>query len=191
MFKKIVFIILITIVPISLFSQDTIVHYSSENFRSLEIKTGIGMNFGVIPINIIFQYNIKNNLSTVFFSEYGVPSRLKNTSNSYITSTYFHCIEAIGCGGTFGKERWNTSLYIIGGGKYYYSKLIVNEKIQEPILITSKILPELGFLCNLKIGKKMFYYTTQLYIPFYPFKMFTMFENNTTLSMGIGYKFRP
>jgi hypothetical protein len=189
MFKKIAFLILISALSKSLFSQDTLLQYSSPKFSRLELKTGIAMNMGVIPLNITYQKNIKKNLGAILFSEFGVPSPFINTPGIYIKSTYFHWIEAIGIGGTFGKKRFNNSIYLVGGGKYYYSNLTVQENIHEPTLITSKIMPEIGFLYNLKIGKKKFYFTTQLYIPLYPYQMLIKLENNTTLTMGAGYKF--
>jgi hypothetical protein len=65
---------------------------------------------------------------------------------------------------------------------------MVNE-IQEPEMITNRILPELGVLYNLKIGKKKYYFATQLYLPLTPFSAASI-EKNITLSIGIGCKIK-
>lgn len=188
MLKRILLLMIFFAGSLSMFSQKVQTVFSSPEFRSLEFKTGMGMNSGVIPLNVIYQRNIKKNLSAVFFSDLGVPSPFINSPGIYIKSTYFHWVEAVGIGGTFGKKRFNNSIFLLGGGRYYYSKLTTTEDIQEPVLITGKLLPELGFLYNLKIGQKKFYFTTQLYIPLYPFKMFASLEANTTLTLGVGYR---
>ncbi len=189
MVKKTTLIILISAGWMQLFSQDTLYEKAFYKVNTLEIKTGTGINFGVLPLNMMVQKDLNKTLATILMTEFGLPSPFINTSDAYIKSVYFYWIESIGAGVTFGQKRVTNGLFVMGGGKYYYSKLTVNDHLREPTLITSKILPEIGFLYRLGIGRKKFYFATQLYIPVYPFKMYRMFETNTVLTMGVGYRF--
>jgi hypothetical protein len=80
-------------------------------------------------------------------------------------------------------------LYFIAGGRFYYSKLTAENSnlYNEPTLETSKLMPELGLLYNIKVGKKKIYLTSQLYMAMYPFN--NIRSNLHTFSVGVGYRF--
>ncbi len=93
----------------------------------------------------------------------------------------------MGIGRTIGNNGFNNGLYLLGGGRVYHSKLVLhNTDFNQNTLVTKKFTPELGILYNLKVGKKKFYFTTQMYFALTPVKNFI--EARHTLMMGVGYK---
>lgn len=170
-------------------AQDSLPTFKSEKFRSIEIKTGIGIGYPPriykIPINIVYQQNLKRGFSTIIYSEF-LSMFSKSSESSY---SEFIWLEAVGIGKTIGKNRFSNGLYLLGGGRAYYSKLtLYNTDFNQNTLVTKKITPELGLLYNLKIGKKKIYFTTQMYFALTPLKNFI--EARHTLTLGIGYRFQ-
>jgi len=167
-------------------AQDSLSTFKSDKFRSIEMKTGIGLLFRVykIPINIVYQQNLKRGFSSIFYSEF-LSVFSKNSESSY---REFIWLEAVGIGRTIGNNRFNNGLYLLGGGRAYYSKLaLYGTDFNQNTLVTTKISPELGLLYNLKVGKKKLYFTTQIYFALTPMKNFI--EARHTLTFGVGYRF--
>ena len=176
------------LIIIQLQAQDSLPTFKSEKFRSIEVKTGLGIGFPPriykIPINIVYQQNIKGGFSTVLYSEF-LSMFSKSSESSY---SEFIWLEAVGIGRTIGNNRFNNGLYLLGGGRVYHSKLALhNTDFNQNTLITKKTTPELGLLYNLKVGKKKFYFTTQMYFALTPIKNFI--EARHTLTIGVGYRF--
>lgn len=185
---KSILLVSFLLVIIQLQAQDSLPTFKSEKFRSIEIKTGIGVGFPPriykIPINIVYQQNIKGGFSTILYSEF-LSMFSKSSESSY---SEFIWLEAVGIGKTIGNNRFNNGLYLLGGGRVYHSKLaLYNTDFNQNTLVTKKITPELGLLYNLKVGKKKYYFTTQMYFALTPIKNFI--EARHTLTMGIGYRF--
>ena len=185
---KSILIVSFLLAIIQLQAQDSIPTFKSEKFRSIEIKTGIGVGFPPriykIPINIVYQQNIKGGFSTILYSEF-LSMFSKSSESSY---SEFIWLESVGIGKTIGNNRFNNGLYLLGGGRVYHSKLaLYNTDFNQNTLVTKKITPELGLLYNLKVGKKKYYFTTQMYFALTPIKNFI--EARHTLTMGIGYRF--
>ena len=184
---KSILIVSFLLVIIQLQAQDSLPTFKSEKFRSIEIKTGIGVGFPPriykIPINIVYQQNIKGGFSTISYSEF-LSMFSKSSESSY---SEFIWLEAVGIGKTIGSNRFNNGLYLLGGGRVYHSKLaLYNTDFNQNTLVTKKITPELGLLYNLKVGKKKYYFTTQMYFALTPIKNFI--EARHTLTMGVGYR---
>lgn len=178
---------LFLLVILQLQAQDSLPEYKSEKFRSLEVKTGLGFGFPprfyLIPVNIVYQQNIKGGFSTILFSEV-LPFFWTTSKLSYGELIW---TEAIGIGRTIGNNRFNNGLFLLGGGRFYHSKVVLyNTDFNQNTLVTNKILPELGILYNLKVGRKKFYFTTQLYLTLYPIKNFI--ESRHSLTLGVGYR---
>lgn len=185
---KSILIVSFLLVILKLQAQDSLPTFKSEKFRSIEIKTGIGVGFPPriykIPINIVYQQNIKGGFSTILYSEF-LSMFSKNSESSY---SEFIWLEAVGIGRTIGNNRFSNGLYLLGGGRVYHSKLaLYNTDFNQNTLVTKKITPELGILYNLKVGKKKYYFTTQMYFALTPMKNFI--EARHTLTMGVGYRF--
>jgi len=186
---KSILIVSFLLVIIQMQAQDSLPTFKSEKFRSIEIKTGIGIGYPPriykIPINIVYQQNLKRGFSTIIYSEF-LSMFSKSSESSY---SEFIWLEAVGIGKTIGKNRFSNGLYLLGGGRAYYSKLtLYNTDFNQNTLVTKKITPELGLLYNLKIGKKKIYFTTQMYFALTPLKNFI--EARHTLTLGIGYRFQ-
>lgn len=170
---------------IQLQAQDRLPTFKSEKFRSIEVKTGIGILPRIynVPINIVYQQNIKRGFSTILYSEF-LSMFSKSSESSY---SEFIWLETVGIGRTIGNNRFNNGLYLLGGGRVYHSKLaLYNTDFNQNTLETKRITPELGLLYNLKVGKKKFYFTTQMYFALTPFK--NVIEARHTFMMGIGYR---
>lgn len=176
---------------LNLKAQETLPAYQSKNFRSLDLNAGVGLtypNFYAIPITVVYQQNIERGFSWIVLSQFFA----KFNEEEYVNESYkfFNWVEAAGIGGTLGNKSFNTGLYLVGGGRFYHTKTTVDNSdlYHEPTLVNNKLNPELGLLYNLKVGKKKFYFTSQVYISMYPFKNFT--ANLHTFSVGVGYRFK-
>jgi hypothetical protein len=176
---------------VNLKAQDTLPAYQSKNFRSLDLNAGIRLtypNFYPIPITVVYQQNIERGFSWIVLSQFY--AKFKDDESLNESYKFFNWVEAVGVGGTLGNKWFNTGLFLVGGGRFYHSKLTVDNSalFQEPTLVTNKLNPELGLLYNLKFGKKKIYFTSQIYMSMYPFKNFT--ANLHTFSVGVGYRFK-
>ncbi len=186
--QNLILIAFFLLVIIQLQAQDSLPTFKSEKFRSIEIKTGLGIGYPPriykIPINIVYQQNIKGGFSTILYSEF-LSMFSKSSESSY---SEFIWLEAVGIGKTIGNNRFNNGFYLLGGGRVYHSRLaLYNTDFNQNTLVTKKITPELGLLYNLKVGKKKYYFTTQMYFALTPIKNFI--EARHTLTMGVGYRF--
>lgn len=173
-------------------AQDSLQTFKSASFRSIEVKTGIGFGYPPrlykIPINVIYQQNIKGGFSTILYSELLYQS-FKVSKYSYKASELL-LLEAVGIGRTIGNKKFNNGLYLLGGGRFYQSKLDLDRTdFKESTLETTIITPELGLLYNLKVGRKKLYFSTQLYFVLTPLKNFI--ESRHTLTLGVGYRLNP
>jgi hypothetical protein len=168
-------------------AQETVPTYQSEKFKSMEANIGLRW-YQYQNLSFAYQQNIKRSFAWIALTQLQFPIKSSNQF-SLESSKFFNWVQVAGIGGTLGNNRFNNSLYVVGGGRLYYSKLTGNPTIfNEPTLITKRLMPELGLLYNLKVGKKKFYFTSQIYIALHPFKNFI--ENPHTLSIGLGYKFK-
>jgi hypothetical protein len=169
-------IVFLVLGALNLKAQDTLPTYQSKAFRSLDISVGRGLTypkFYPIPVSIVYQQNIKRGLSWISLSQFYAQFKGDESLNESYKSVNW--VEAVGIGGTLGNKWFNTGLYLVGGGRFYHSKLTLDNSaiFHEPTLVTSKLNPELGLLYNLKIGKKKLYFTSQVYASVLPFKNFT------------------
>lgn len=175
---------------LSLKAQDAIPSYQSETFKSLDMNLGLGLYsplYAPVPITLVYQQNIKPGFSWIVFSQLGL--RFKTDKQLNMKYKAVNWIEGAGIGGSLGKGIFNAGLYAVAGGRLYYSKYTAKNSslYLEPTLITKKLMPELGLLVSMKVGKKRVYFSSQLYASLYPFKNFA--ENFHNFSLGAGYKF--
>jgi hypothetical protein len=175
-------------------SATNAVNFIPPQYKSIDFKLGSTIQ-AVISPNILYQHNVKKHLAVVSYTELGFQpfgNPLFSQSNvENIRISHFNIIEAVGIGVTLGKKRFNNNVFIVGGGRYLYEKITLNNRnFNNPSYSISKLYPEVGLLYNLKIGKKKMYYTAQLYVPIYPFVEFKTFDKVlvSTLSVGVGFK---
>ncbi|MDD4210064.1 MAG: hypothetical protein PHI52_06975 [Bacteroidales bacterium] len=171
-------------------AQDTLIGYQSKAFKSLDVNVGLGFYaplYSPIPLTFVYQQNIKPGFSFLVFSQLGIMSK----TDMYLNMTYkmVNWIEGGGIGTSVGNTIFNIGFHAIVGGRFYFSeyRAINSELYHNPIVITRKLMPELGVLLNMKVGKKKIYFSSQLYASLYPFK--NILENFHNYSIGIGYKF--
>ena len=173
-----------------LFAQSSLPAFASKEFRSLEVKAGKNglLQMPVIPnVNVLYQRNIGPHLAAVFYSEAAFSAFTPNPEEEYLVRKYFRWVGTAGLGGTTGKKGIGNSLFLLAGGRYYHSHAYVQEDLM-PELVTSRLMPELGLLYDLKIGKKQTYFSFQHYIPLHPFRMLLAGEVFLTTSLGIGVR---
>ncbi len=182
--KNIILIAFFILLRLQLQAQDDLPTYKSETFRSIEVKTGIGIIPlpYQIPINVVYQQNMKRGFSAILYSEF--LHRYGKDGSLSLRETIWR--ESVGIGRTFGNGKYNNGLYLLGGGRYYYSRLVVDADLNENTLTTKKLNPELGLLYNLKVGRKKWYFSTQLYFALTPLKNFS--ESRHSLMLGVGYR---
>jgi hypothetical protein len=187
---------LMLLLSVTVFAQNfntDAVNFIAPQYRSIDFKLGMTIQ-GVISPNILYQYNLKKRLAIASYTElgfqpFGNPA-LKNSVEN-IKISHFNIVEAVGIGVTLGKKRLNNSLFLVGGGRYFYEKItLANRNFNNASYSISKFYPELGLLYNLKIGKKKMYYAAQLYIPIYPIVEFKTLDKVlvSTFSLGVGFK---
>jgi len=188
--KSLIAIILLMSSSIStVLSQDAVPSYALPKTRSAELKIGAGkLQPQLLAFDFNYQKNLTKHFSLISFSQIDISAWDRNPYKIYLVTNYFFFIQSFGIGASVGAKRFNTGLSLLAGGRFYHSKAMVNE-IHEPELVTNRILPELGLLYNLKIGKQKYYFSTQIYLPLSPFSAASI-EKNITLSVGIGYKIK-
>jgi len=171
-------------------AQDTLPSYQSKAFKSLDLNCGIGIyspTYAPVPLTLVYQQNIKPGFSWLVFSQLG----LRFKTDPYLNMRYktINWIEGGGIGASFGKKIFNIGVHAIVGGRFYFSEYTArnSDLYNKPTVITKKLMPELGLLLNMKVGKKKIYFSSQLYASLYPFK--NILENFHNFSLGIGYKF--
>lgn len=190
-FRHFIFIIIVLLSSIlSLKAQDTIPDYQSKKFKSLELNVGFGLyapSYYPIPITLIYHQNILSRFSYLVFSQLGL--QFKTDKNLNVKYSIYNWVEGVGMGGAVGNKFFTVGLYGVAGGRFYYSKFsaVNNNLYHEPVIVTKEIVPELGLLINVKMGKKKLYFTSQLYASLYPIDNFL--ENYHNFSVGVGYKF--
>lgn len=178
----------------TLSAQDSLSNYTSPKFQSIELKLGVAPLLLAAKllrpsIGVTYQYNILKGISAISYTE----SIFAKETSDYIKYNEYFLLQAFGIGVTRGKKRFNNSLFLLGGGRYYYSKATVNDiTFDKSTYRTSVIYPELGLLYTIKIGKRKIYFTGQLYLPIAPIQLLKGFERFTeaTLSFGVGYKIK-
>mgnify|MGYP001016229268 CR=1 FL=1 len=171
-------------------AQDTLIGYQSKAFKSLDVNVGLGFYaplYSPIPLTLVYQQNIKPGFSFLVFSQLGVLSKTDKYLN--MTCKMVNWIEGGGIGTSVGNTVFNIGFHAIVGGRFYFSeyRAINSDLYHNPVVITRKLMPELGVLLNMKVGKKKIYFCSQLYASLYPFK--NILENFHNYSIGIGYKF--
>jgi hypothetical protein len=186
--KSLIAIILFMISSTSLvLSQDAVPSYAFPKTKSVELKIGAGkLQPQLLAIDFNYQQNLTKHFSLISFSQIDITAWDRNPDKIYLVTNYFFFVQSFGIGASIGARKFNTGLSLLAGGRFYHSKAMVNE-IHDPEMVTNRILPELGLLYNLKIGKKKYYFSTQIYLPLTPFSS-ALIEKNITLSVGIGFK---
>ena len=182
--------VILVVSNLRLTAQDTLIVYQSKAFKSLDMNVGLGIYaplYSPIPLTFVYQQNIKSGFSWVVFSQVG----LRFKTDKYLNMNYktVNWIEGGGIGTSVGNTIVNIGLHAIVGGRFYLSEYtaINSDLYHKPTVITRKLMPELGLLLNMKVGKKKIYFSSQLYASLYPFK--NILENFHNYSIGIGYKF--
>lgn len=175
---------------LSLKAQEPPPAQPSKTQKSLDLNIGLGILsplYAPVPITIVYEQSIKQGFSWMVFSQLGIMSR----THEYLNMNYriVNWIEGAGIGGVLGNKIIQAGLHAVVGGRYYYSKYTAENSnvYQEPSITTQKLMPELGLLLNIKVGKKKFYFNTQLYASMYPFG--NWLENFHNYSFGAGYRF--
>jgi hypothetical protein len=181
---------ILVISNVTLNAQDTLPGYQSKAFKSLDMNVGIGIYapiYSPVPLTIVYQQNIKSHFSWLVFSQVGL--RFKTDKNLHMKYKTINWIEGGGIGTSVGNTIFNIGFHAIVGGRFYFSeyRAINSDLYHNPVVITRKLMPELGLLLNMKVGKKKIYFSSQIYASLYPFK--NILENFHNYSIGIGYKF--
>jgi hypothetical protein len=138
---------------------------------------------------ILYQRNLKKHIAAIIYTDISFAPITNNTRNKYLYQKSFHFVEAVGIGTTFGNKWINNGLYTLGGGRYFYSKMISQEKLM-PELVRKSFTPELSLMYNLKIGKRKMYGTFQIFYPLYPFSIGFNGEGNLSAGLGLGYRLK-
>jgi hypothetical protein len=175
----------------TLFAQDSIQNYCSKDFRSLEFKMGLPTLIVKWEINpsVLYQRNLQKHIAAIVYSDISFAPVTEKIKNNYLYQRSFHWVEAVGIGATFGNKGINNGFFILGGGRYFYSKMVSKEALM-PELVRNSFTPELSLMYNLKVGKKKLYGTFQIFYPLYPFSIGFNGEGNISASLGVGYRIK-
>ena len=157
---------------------------SKINTKQIEFKLGFGR---LQPQLMAFDFNyivpVYKSISAIYFSQIDISAWDRNPDKIALVTNQFHLLQLAGIGASFGK-RLNIGGYYLIGGKYYHSRTIVNDLYKSELSL-NKVSLESGLLISIKIGKKKYYFATQLYFPVTPLRK-PILEKNPTLTIGLG-----
>jgi hypothetical protein len=152
--------------------------------KQIELKLGFGR---LQPQLMAFDFNyfqpIYKSISAIYFSQVDISAWDRNPDKIALVTNQFHLLQLAGIGASFGK-RLNIGGYYLIGGRYYHSHTIANDLYNSELYL-NKVNFETGLLLNIKIGKKKYYFATQLYFPVTPLRK-PILEKNPTLTIGLG-----
>jgi hypothetical protein len=163
--------------------NDTLIRIYS---KQIEFKLGFGK---LQPQLMVFDFNyilpVYKSISAIYFSQIDISAWDRNPDKIALVTNQFHLLQLAGIGASVGK-RVNIGGYYLIGGRYYHSHTIEKDLYKSELYL-NKVNFETGLLLNIKIGKKKYYFATQLYFPVTPISK-PILEKNPTLTIGLGLR---
>jgi hypothetical protein len=181
-----IFIFLLAAFAFQVSAQNQPAPFKSKAFKSLELQVGTGTRLlGSVTLNLNFQKNLGKHLSVLSYSYMDQKPYDRNPEKTYLAVKYLCLMESVGIGSSVGKKGINAGLYLLGGLRYLRTVEAV-KGFHESSITTKALLPDVAMLLNMKIGKRKFYFATQIYYQFTRIDPGIAVRN---LTAGVGYRF--
>jgi len=181
-----IFIFLLSAFAFQVSAQNQPAPFKSKSFKSLELQVGTGTRYlGSATLNLNFQKNLTKHLSVLSYTYIDQNPFDRNPEKTYLAVKYISLMESVGIGSSVGKKGINAGLYLLGGLRYLRTVEAV-KGFHESSITTKALLPDVGMLFNMKIGKRKFYFATQFYYQFTRIDPAIAVKNMT---VGLGYRF--
>lgn len=179
-------------------SKEIRTHYPH---RKLTTELAIGINpapTSDMLFSNLLQWNINKRLSMHSYTSYTHVNAFHRNFN-YIRNNY-NCAfsQKIGLGISIFTKKSSSTFSLLAGIKYNAIKETLNNPEFEKVVVTlNSISPDYGLMYQLKIGKKKYYFSYRMYLPFYPYptKSFdiTCVDGNLaniSLEAGVGIRLK-
>ncbi len=152
--------------------------------KLIEMKLGFGkLQPQLSALDMNFFVPVYGVFSATSFTQLCFSAWNRNPNNFALVINQFHALQSVGVGASVGRKINFGSYYLIGG-HYYHSRTVAKD-LYNSELITNKINLETGLLFKLKVGRKRYYFSSQLYFPLTP-QSRTLLEKNPTITIGLG-----
>ena len=173
-------------------------HFSG---RKLTIEPGIGINpapMSDLLISNVIQWNFFKRLSIVSHTSYTYNNAFLRDFN-YIKTNYDYSLsQKFGIGASFYTKRSTHTFSLLAGiRKDAFKETLENPEFEKLSVSGSSDSPDIGFLYNVKVGKKKYFFSYRMYIPLYPYPFMTsdtwsIDRNlaNVSLEFGLGIRLK-
>jgi hypothetical protein len=169
--------------------------------RKVTIEPAIGIEtsqmFDLVISNVV-QWNIKKRLGIVSYTSYSYNEAMDRNFNYIMTDYNYSLTQKFGIGTSLYTKHTSHTFSFMGGIRYDAVKVTLeNPELEKASASVSSVSPEVGLMYNLKIGKKKYFFSYRMYIPFYPYPFkssdFWAIDGNTanlSLEFGLGIRLK-
>lgn len=169
--------------------------------RMLSIEPAIGINpmpMSDIVLSNVIQFNVKRHFSIVSRTSLAFNTAFARDFNYIHTDYNYSFSQTFGIGTSFYTKYSSHTFSLMAGFKYDATKETLNNPSFERVSVASSAMsPDLGFMYNLKIGRKKYFFNFRTYVPLYPFPFKTTDVSaiegnlsNISLEFGLGIRLK-
>lgn len=170
-----------------------------------EYKITVEPGIGISPMPIldmtlsnIVQAKITKRLSVISYSSLRENNLFVRNFNYIKTTNNRTITQKLGIGSCFYTKRSIHTLALLAGVKYdSYHEALNNPNFERVDIIIKSWSPDVGIIYGLKLGKKKYFFSHRIYIPFYPYPIKTIDITsadsnlaNISLEFGLGVRLR-
>lgn len=168
---------------------------NSASYSKLTIEPALGtglyslMGNPDLQISNLVKYNIRKRISVVSHTAF-LYGFVFNRSIDVKQNYRYAILQRFGVGTSFYAKRTVTSFYFLAGIRYdSFSGTLQNEELPEKITTkASSVVPDLGMMYHLKIGKKKYFISSRLYVPVN--RGVNGMIENITAEIGVGIRIK-
>ncbi|MEO8146843.1 MAG: hypothetical protein ABI723_04350 [Bacteroidia bacterium] len=196
-----IYILLIN--SISAFAQNDSSKLTNKIFpiRKLTTEPGIGLKpypISDVLVSNVLQWNVKKRLSIVSYTSYTFNSAFLRNFNYIKTDYNYSLSQKIGIGTSLYSKHFSHTFSLMAGIKYdAYKETLNNPEFEKVSMSVSSVSPDFGFMYNLKIGQKKYFFSYRMYIPLYPYPFRSADINsidgnmaNMSVEFGVGMRIK-
>lgn len=167
--------------------------------RRITIEPAIGLNpmpSSDLLITNLIQWNIKKRFSILSYSSYSFNNTFKRDFNYIKTNYNYSLSQKFGVGTSLYLKNSSHTFSLIAGIKYdTFKETLENPEFEKVSASISSTSPDVGLMYSLKIGKKKYFFSYRMYIPFYPYPfkssdINSMDGNMANISLEFGFGIR-
>jgi hypothetical protein len=169
--------------------------------RIVTIEPAIGMEtsqlFDLVISNLV-QWNLKKRLGLISYTSYSYNDAMDRDFNYIKTDYNYSLSQKFGIGTSLFTRHTSHTFSFLAGIRYDALKVTMeNPELEKVSASLSSVSPDLGLMYNLKIGKKKYFFSYRMFIPFYPYPFktsdFWAIDGNAanlSLEFGLGIRLK-